>query len=449
MLSYTSPRLPIGSPSFALLAFLFALLIGFQFRLSTVLGTEVDGPLRADAGQYVAYAYNLVHHGVYSNDLRGIVSPAAPAPDDLRNPGYCLLLLPFIGSSPTAASLLKITIFQAFLSTGVIFLIYLAARQTMSGAGPVAVAFLAALSPHLINANVYILTETAASFSTVLFLFVLIYFGKNSERTGVTGWLECGALLGVATLIRPTMQWFLIPTLFLIYRLPTTDKRPSLIGALAGFTVVMSPWWIRNFLQFGEMSNSSLMINSLHHGLYPGFLFAERPETFGFPYRFDPRTAEITSSLHSVLAEIARRFRDQPIEHLEWFLLGKPLMFWNWDNSAQGAGDVFIYPVTKTPFITNLPLFAAHEAMRWLHWPLVALGMAGSLLCWLPVTTRILGEKAAWAYRVCGTLLIYFLLLHMVVAPFPRYSIPILPILYLQAIVMLTVTYRYFRQPRS
>ena len=139
---------------------------------------------------------------------------------------------------------------------------------------------------------------------------------------------------------------------------------------------------------------------------------------------------EITRSLGSVLAEITRRFTEQPAEHLNWFLVGKPLMFWNWHNDAQGAGDVFIYPVTKTPFATSLPLFLSHEAMYWLHWPLVALGMAGSVLCWLPRAARALGTLPAWAWRVSGALLLYFVALHILAAPsalFDPYSSSTLP----------------------
>ena len=124
-------------------------------------------------------------------------------------------------------------------------------------------------------------------------------------------------------------------------------------------------------------------------------------------------------------------------------------MFWNWDNSAQGAGDVFIYPPITTPFMSSLTLFASREAMYLLHWPLVGLGMLGSLVCWLPWARRTLNEKAVWAWRVSGALLLYFVALHIIGAPFPRYSIPLLPVLYLQAVGLLLLAYRSFKPLRS
>lgn len=434
-----------------LLALLAILLVGLQLRLTAVLGTEIEAPLRADAGQYFAYAYNLVNHMVYSADLKGIGSTTAPTPDNFRNPGYSLLILPFAKTQPSDASLLNITLLQALLSGTVIALIFFAARTIMPPVASLGVALLTALSPHLINTNVYILSESAAAFTTVLFLAAFIHAGIKGDNSGWPYWLPCGVLLAVATLVRPTMQWFFFPALALILMLPNTtgNKRGRLGWFTLGFLAAMAPWWIRNLLQFGDLSDPALMIATLHHGMYPNFMYAGQPETFGFPYRFDPRSPEIVQNLGSVLAEILRRFTDQTAEHLRWYFIGKPLMFWNWENNAQGAGDVFIYPAIKTPFATNLPLFLSHEAMRRLHWPLVALGMLGCLLCWLQPSALKLTSASAWAWRVSGALLAYFIILHIVGAPFPRYSIPVLPILYLQAVGTVVVALRLVSPNRS
>ena len=446
------PNHPLAAPAltrtiaFGLLAIL---LFGLHLRLTVVLGTEIEAPLRADAGQYFAYAHNLANHGVYSMDRSGIDSETAPSPDHFRNPGYPLLILPFAAAPPSDTSLLNIALLQAALSLAVVGLIFLIARMAMPPAAALGVAALTALSPHLINANVYILSESAAAFMIALFLFIFLRNGIRHDSTGSAGWLLSGALLATATLVRPTMQWFLIPAAALIFTLPKENRARTVAWFVAGFLLMMAPWWLRNLIQFGELSNPALTIGTIHHGMYPDFMYAGRSETFGFPYRFDPRSAEITRSLGTVLTEIARRLAEQPAEHLNWFLLGKPLMFWNWNNDAQGAGDVFIYPVIKTPFSSNLPLFLSHEAMYWLHWPLVALGMLGSLLCWLPRAAGLLGAKAVWAFRVSGALLLYFVILHILAAPFPRYSIPILPILYLQAIGTLFLGYRLRRPTQS
>lgn len=57
---------------FTVVALLVIPLVGLLFRLQVVLGTEVEGPMRADAGQFFAYAYNPCHHGTYSAEGSGI-----------------------------------------------------------------------------------------------------------------------------------------------------------------------------------------------------------------------------------------------------------------------------------------------------------------------------------------------------------------------------------------
>jgi len=113
---------PRENSRLVIVALLAILLLGLHLRLTAVLGTEIEAPLRADAGQYFAYAYNLANHGVYSPDLKGIGSATVPMPDHFRNPGYSLLILPFATRPPSEASLLNITLLQALLSSAVIVL---------------------------------------------------------------------------------------------------------------------------------------------------------------------------------------------------------------------------------------------------------------------------------------------------------------------------------------
>jgi hypothetical protein len=327
-------------------------------------------------------------------------------------------------------------------------------------------ALLTAVSPHLLNANVYILTESAAAFSIVVFLWLyalstsylvgdkqLIFkptlVSPPSWQKFVSPWFLLGLAIAAGTLIRPTLQWFLLPLLGIVYALPVKDSTTPwkrFVLVVFGFIVVMLPWWIRNILQFSELSNSSLMINTLHHGMYPNFTYEGHPESFGFPYRFDPRSPEIAASLGSVIHEIVRRFIADPAQHLYWFLVGKILMFWNWSNDAQGAGDVFIYPMLHTPFTSNLLLSILHEIMRFLHVPLVVIGMISSVSAWLPIAKRrVLDQGRLWFWRTLSAVLLYFVAIHMVGAPFPRYNIPVLPVLYMQVMLTLSLAGEYFR----
>jgi glucan phosphoethanolaminetransferase (alkaline phosphatase superfamily) len=77
--------------------------------------------------------------------------------------------------------------------------------------------------------------------------------------------------------------------------------------------------------------------------------------------------------------------------------------------------------------------------MHTLHWPLVLLALAGCIIIWLPASLTRLSEPQAFTARSISLLLIYFTLLHMVGAPFPRYSIPLRPLLYGMAMFTLAI----------
>ena len=127
--------------------------------------------------------------------------------------------------------------------------------------------------------------------------------------------------------------------------------------------------------------------------------------------------------------EIARRFREEPGPHLRWFLVGKPIALWSW-NIVQGQGGPFVYEVALSPYYRPGAVAASAYLMRVTHWPLVLLGLAGALLVWLPSASRSLAPATLIGGRAASLLLLYFLLLHMVLAPYPRYSVPLRPTLY-------------------
>jgi hypothetical protein len=112
--------------------------------------------------------------------------------------------------------------------------------------------------------------------------------------------------MALASLVRPRLQYFCILFgAFLLLHLGW-QKEGKLAGmVIVGFVVCFSPWVIRNIHALGVISNKTLMINFLHHGMYPNFTYDGLRESRGFPYRYDPRASEISRDLPSVLKEIS------------------------------------------------------------------------------------------------------------------------------------------------
>jgi hypothetical protein len=176
-------------------------------------------------------------------------------------------------------------------------------------------------------------------------------------------------------------------------------------------------------------------------------MYEGRPESFGYPYRFDPQADAIAKDLPSILRHVAGRFRAEPLRYLRWYLVGKPYYFLGWDH-VQGW-DVLVYPVRHSPFYENALFVHIRAAHRLVHWPLMLLGLAGGLLAWrrTPSGSERPGEQVA--VRCVSIVVAYGLLVHVIVAPFPRYAIPFWPLIYALAVYTLALAAHWIASRRS
>ncbi|PID40367.1 MAG: hypothetical protein CR984_03570 [Proteobacteria bacterium] len=404
-------------------------LFGLYLRLTLLAGTTIDTPFRSDARQYTAYAYNLKQHGVYSNNFNAINNPdKTPAPDAFRSPGYPLFLYPFTNAKSMVRFAINVFYAQALLSAMTIAAVYVLSRIIIGGIGGLVAAFLTAASPHLINLNIYLLTETVFTFFLVSGIVVLILAVQTENKSAL---ILSGLILAFATLVKPTLQYYLIFLIGFFFIQSGIKHRLSVcLLIVVPFTTVFSIWLIRNMITLGYPTDPSLAINTIHHGMYPHFMFNGDPRTFGFPYRFDPHSKEIARSMGSVLSATFNRFLTRPADHIVWFL-SKPFYLFRWDM-IQGIGT-FIYPVQQTPYQTSVFFAVVYQTMRIIHPILILLSWIGALLCWLPEKWLKMDQAVVIPVRLLSLVYLYFVLVHVAGAPFPRYSIPLRPITYVLA----------------
>jgi 4-amino-4-deoxy-L-arabinose transferase-like glycosyltransferase len=404
--------------------------LAMSLRVDAVNNTVIDEPINADATDYYTYAVHLKYHHTYSREK---LPSNDPQPDALRTPGYPVFLVPFVKYPPTESMLWRIELAQALLDSITVLLALSIFRKIMAEGWALGAGFLTAISPHLISSTTYLLTETLFTFLMVLALWLAVKMIQNNSRT--LGFVT-GLVIAAAALTRPTLQFFIVP---LAGMLLLTRGRGNIarliIPLLAGFVLAFTPWVVRNLNIIGSISDPTLMINSLYHGMYPDFRYKDNPESTGFPYRFDPRSEEISSSRESVLNEILRRFKEEPARHLRWYLLGKPVSLLDW-NILAGMGDIFIYPVTASPYFSQPVFILSHKYMKLLHWPLVILALAASVVVWLPISGNKPSGTTLFTARILSLLVLYFIALHIVAAPFPRYGIPLRPYIYGLAMFM-------------
>jgi hypothetical protein len=197
---------------------------------------------------------------------------------------------------------------------------------------------------------------------------------------------------------------------------------------------------------------STLAIATIHKGMYPNLIYNNDSKTYGFPNRFDP-TWDQRRDTPSVLKEIFRRFKNDPLKYIRWYIIGKPAMFFSWDMIGD-MGDVFIYPVFTSPYHHPNAIFGLTHRVMWsLHGLLTVLALATSIFLWFPIAKRMLTEKGLIVARFVSLIMLYFILVHIVGTPLPRYSVPLRPFIYglslLGVRLMVTEGTKYIQKMRS
>jgi ABC-type iron transport system FetAB permease component len=114
-------------------------------------------------------------------------------------------------------------------------------------------------------------------------------------------------------------------------------------------------------------------------------------------------------------------------------------MFLSW-NIVVGMGDVFIYPVHISPYHHTGWFYLSHKIMEVMHWPLVVLALLTSVAVWLPVARGSLSDNGLIVSRFVSLMIVYFILVHLVGTPLPRYSIPLRPLIYGMAVLGVHLT---------
>ena len=410
-----------------LIIVILVLLAGFYFRYVSVSETSTDGIFRNDAKEYFTYAYNLRHHHIYSKDpgfMEGTTQSVSP--DAMRNPGYPLFLSLFIDAKPNSKIINSIIFSQLLISVITLLLLFLLYQKYLPVVFAAFATSMAAICPHLIVANSYILTETLFCFLIVCAALTISLFIETP--TVMRGFLS-GVLMALANLVRPGLLYLILPmAVFLMFHYNKQMGIKYFAVMVLGFLLIFSPWVIRNHKTVGAVTDNRLMINFLHHGMYPDFKFQGIQRSYGYPYRFDSRSNEISRNTSTVFEEIKKRFYEEPYTHSTWYLFKKPVAFWAWNN-VQGA-YMFIYPVTGSPYFSRILFKITYIVMKNMHGFIMLLGVLGMGMAWLPRNMTNLADRQIITARFISLLLIYYTAIHMAGFPLPRYSIPLRPLMY-------------------
>jgi 4-amino-4-deoxy-L-arabinose transferase-like glycosyltransferase len=433
------------------LALAAVLALAAHLHFTAALKTVVDQPIRGDAADYISYAYNLEHSGVYSRyqTWHPAYQAGPPQPDALRSPGYPLLLQALMDGAPTPAFLLRVTLWQALIAVLSVWLSFLFFRRFLGFGYALAGAALIAMTPHLVTSTTYVLSETWFMLWLLLGMLAAVC-GTASEEKPRLGWLlAAGLALGFAALVRPTLQYLPLlwaPALWWLYR-KVGGARAA--GAFAlGFVLCFAPWIVRNEITLGVSGDPHLTKWILVEGTYPEFRFEDRPETFGFPAVWDPDAPAHAASVGTAVRHIVDEFGAHPARMAWWYFVEKPVYLFAWDQIA-GEGDVFVFKCLESPYFDRVEFRATRAVMLALHVPLMLAGGLAILLAFWPRFRAAVPAEARAALLLGAMVMLYIVALHVVAAPYPRYSVPFRPLTVLGALVVVRWVRVEWRARRS
>jgi hypothetical protein len=411
-------------------------LLALSVRVAYVAGEKIDYPIRGDINQYVLYAWNLTHRGVFSTALPDV--DVAPS-DSYRGPGYPAMLattmilaghsdLPLRAGPEGNAALGLATdtwmqlayAFQIILGAATAALTIVLARFWLGRGWSLGAGLLVALWPHLISFTGILLSETLFAFVLMLSIVCLCAAERRNDWRIMSG---AGLCWGLTYLVNPIV-FFFIPLIALALR---SRQRLALV-LLASFALAPFAWTLRSAGVEGGSAVQRVEENFVQ-GSWPQYHAAENS-------RFDNAISQqilsaideeirvMRGSLRAGLGMTRERMALDPPYYLSWYLLQKPYLLWDW-SIRVGAGDIYFLPVERSPFERIAALAAIRSAYQQVN-PLI-FALAGIAALGLLFVAVFRSGRRSFAATAVAVFVLYVTFVHVLLQAEPRYSVAYRP----------------------
>lgn len=403
---------------FGMLLCLVALL-AFAIREHYVLATIVDVPIRGDVREYVAYAWNLLQHGVFSSAPPGSQAPVA---DAFRSPGYpwllalCMQAFPQDGGWSTLQGWYPLALqLQVVLGTATVVLATLLSRRWLPGPWSLLPGLLLALWPHHITATGVLISETLFGFCLVAATYCT---AKMLERRDGRWAVLAGAAFGYAFLTNPVVALFPPLVAFAAWRSGARWKAALLLGV---FLLPVVGWGIRNAWIPETVKPGRAVINFVqgswpeYHDIHVRFMMTRDARSSAGMALMEREMTLLHDQPAAGVARMADRFRTDIPGYLAWYGLRKPWLLWDW-GVRIGYGGAYVYEVRNSPLEKSPVLRLVARAFEVANPALALLALCAAL-----GTLRLKGIPAG--LLATSGLALYLTAVHVVFQAEPRYAI--------------------------
>jgi len=405
--------------------------------------------IQADGTRYFNAAYNLWQFNTYSI---AAPSPKGGPPETKTDlyPGYPLFLRLFLSDGLTIKEFVnQILKVQAIIGSLTAVLAFIITRLSLGSVWAITAGILSAICPHLISIDGTVLSEC-------LFTFVMIsgalFVSLSLKSQNIFFTAIAGILFTMSAYIRNINMLLIvfIAPVYLYNILKSGFFSPKIIIknisllVFGSIIVIMSAFAFQQYYAANSDIDSSLkqhtstkaITQAFIKGSYPGSKYEHLSVGKPFPWEYDPEFKMMWENQNYAYDTLKSRFLEKPLSYLKWFLGGKILFMWRWQDTA--TNDVYIYSMIRKGFSVNTILFLCYFIMYILHWPVFFLAYIFPVI--LLFRSQRKKELNAYFPLLCSFLIImYTSIIISVLQSIPRYSIPLRPFFFILATGSLSI----------
>lgn len=303
-----------------MISFLF-LILGLysviKYGNSNLLGSleQMDN----DDVKYIRSAWTLLETGM-------LTYHTVNEPTVYIMPGLSCTLAFFMAIFGKLQGIVAFRIFQVILQTLSFFLLFCLGKKIFGSRVGVIACILQFLSVSEYYVPTLILTESIFKFLLLLLVYVsVLAVVEKKSRYYTLG----GLIWGIACLFRPTIAAYpvIILILWLIKKYRFSEMLKFSLLSLALFSLVLSPWWIRNYHLFHEFIPATLSSgNPFLQGTYLNY-----DQRINYtPYETGKTVIETNENETAAgIYRLKTYAVQQPLTYLYWYTIGKSQHFWS------------------------------------------------------------------------------------------------------------------------
>jgi hypothetical protein len=348
-----------------------------------------------DDVKYVRSAITLLEKGMFTyHDVN--------TPTVFIMPGHPVLLAGIMQIFGTGDSgITAFRVFQALLQACCLYLIFLIGREVFNSKVALLACLIDALYiPEISNVGV-ILTEI--EFKTLLLLMVYVsLYALKTRQTKYYFW--GGVIWGLTCLFRPTIAAYpgVILIMWFVHKYSFKEMLKYTLVVVGVFVVIMSPWWVRNYLDFNRVI--LLTLSSGNPFLQGTYINYDQTRDY-VPYTPDPDAIKNDKiEMDTGKYRLMTYGKQHPLEYIKWYTLGKSKYLW------------------ITPFYWKQVFDISIKSVVIYNYVILLTAIAGALFMF---------RKKLYGGIFLFSTLAYFNVMHLPYFTFSRYVYPVMPLVML------------------